>query len=107
MDKCRAPQLARNPRLQGHLRIEVTVQAQPGQAYGLLSEVEVDSPNMFMPLFNGCIQSALAEVSFPNPAAQVEVGSAFTLQHDVRPSEPDDDDSDGSDDGDDAADSTG
>lgn len=107
IDKCSGPQLARSPRLQGDLRIEVTVQAQPGQAYGLLSEVEIDSPNMYMPLFNGCIQSALASVSFPNPTSRVQIGYSFTLQHDARPSEPDDDESEGSDDGDGAADTGG
>ena len=82
------------------------MQPQPGQPYGRLSEVEIDSPNMYMPLFNGCIQSALAAVSFPNPASRIQLPYAFTLQHDVRPSEPDDDSED-SDDGDDAADTSG
>ena len=107
VDKCRGPQLARSPRLQGDVRIEVAVQAQPGQAYGLLRFVEVDSFNMYMPLFKGCIQSAIAAVSFPNPGSQIQAGYSFTLQHDAAPSEPDDDDSEGSDDGDDATNTTG
>lgn len=107
VDKCRGPQLARSPRLQGELRVEVTVQPQPGQPYGRLSEVEIDSPNMYMPLFNGCIQSALAAVSFPNPASRIELPYAFTLEHDVGSSEPDDDDSEDSDDGDGETDTSG
>ena len=105
MDQCRAPQLARNPRLQGHIRVEVTVQAQPGQAYGLLSEAGVHAPDMYMPLFDGCIRSYIAAVSLPNPASQVQVGYAFTLAHEVRSTEPEDDDgAESSEDDEDAAD---
>lgn len=102
LDKCAKPQLARNPRLQGELRIEVTVQAQPERAFGLLRAVAVDSPNMYMPLFSGCIQSAIAAVSFPNPSYEMAMSYPYTLESEE--ATPEDDSADDDDDDDDAGD---
>lgn len=100
LESCSKQQLARNPRITGDIEIEVTVVPQPGTDRGRLQELTIDPQRIFIPLFVGCVRSAMGSAIFPSPVVQVSLSTTHTLEPDAV--EPDADD--GGDEDEDASD---
>lgn len=92
LESCGRQQLIRNPRLQGEISIEATLVPQPGTERGMLKELVIEHQKIFIPLFDGCIRSAVGTAVFPRPATQVNMGTSYTLEPEDQGSADDDDD---------------
>lgn len=102
LTSCSKQQLLRNPRQQGEIDLSVTVVPQPGTDRGRIQELTIDSPRMFIPLFDGCIRSAMSSASIPSPVLEVKLSTTHRLELEV--SAPDDsDDDDNNDSGEDGS----
>lgn len=86
---CSEQQIARNPRLRGRLDLEVTLAAQPGTDRGRLRELTITPQGIFIPLFEGCVRTAMASASYPGPATAVRLSTLYTLnpEEEARPDE--------------------
>ena len=82
LENCGKQQLIRNPRLQGEISVEATLVPQPGTERGMLKELVIEHQKIFIPLFDGCIRSAMGTAVFPRPATQVDLGTSYTMEPD-------------------------